>query len=75
MNFLVKILVSDDGEKREPQKWCLVVHYTGSQTFCQGEFFGFGESGCEFETKTVKKGGITCDECLRKIKEIKNVKL
>ena len=75
MNNLVKILSSDDGEKREEKKWCLIVNYTGSQTFCEGEFFGFGESGCEFETKTVKRGGITCRKCLRKIKDVKKVKL
>ena len=77
MNYLVKILKDNNGEVRDKdqQFWHLVVNYTGSQTFCEGEFFGYGESGCEFEEKSVKRGGITCPKCLKKIKEIKKVKL
>ena len=77
MNQLVKILSSDDSEEREKEEqvWCLVVSWTGNQTFCQGEYFGFGESACKFETKTVARGGITCKRCIEKIKEIKKIKL
>lgn len=77
MNYLVKILKDDNGEYRDKdhQFWHLVVNWTGTQTFCEGEFFGYGESGCEFEEKKVKRGGINCPKCLEKIKEIKKVKL
>lgn len=77
MNHLVKILSSDDGEPREPeyQYWHYVWNQNGTQTFCQHEYFGFGESGCEYEEKSVKRGGITCPECLAKIKMIKAIKL
>lgn len=76
MNCLVKILSSDDGEVRIDPVWCLISpNPTGAQTLCQGEFFGYGESGCEYETKEVKKGGITCPRCIDHIKQIKAVKL
>jgi hypothetical protein len=76
MNALVKILTSDDGETRRNPKWHLAVSTTGDfATFCEGEFFGLGASGCEYETKTSKRGGITCPLCLEKIREIKKVKL
>jgi len=78
MNNLVKILSSDDGEIRdkENQVWCLVETVCGdSATFCQGEYFGFGASGCEFEVKTVERGGITCPRCIERIKTIKSVRL
>lgn len=76
MNFLVKILSSDDGEKRDNPVWCLVHVITGGNaTLCGGEFFGEGESSCSYETKRTERGGITCEECLRIIKEIKSVKL
>ena len=60
MNNLVKILTSDDGEPREEteQYWHLVYNETGAQTFCEGEFFGYGESACEYEEKSVERGGI-----------------
>jgi len=74
---VVKILSDDCGEKREKefQFWHYVANKGGSQTLCQGEFFGVGESGCEFKTKFVERGGITCPECLKEIKEIKSIKL
>lgn len=76
MNHLVKILSADDGEKRKNTKWCLVVNKcAGNMTLCEGEYFGMGESGCEYEYKTVEKGGITCSDCLAQIKYIKNIKL
>jgi len=77
MNYLVKILSDDSGEPREKdfQFWHYVVDKGGTQTLCEGEFFGKGESGCEFETKTIYRGGITCPNCLQQIKEIKAIKL
>ena len=77
MNHLVKILTDDYGEPREKylQYWHYVVDRGGNQTLCEGEFFGAGESGCEFEEKSVSRGGITCPKCLQHIKEIKAIKL
>jgi len=76
MNQLVRMTKDDDGEIYENPKWCLVVIYAGGpQNFCQGALFGQGESGVEFTTKVSKRGGITCPECLKKIREIKAVRL
>lgn len=78
MNGLVKILTSDSGEPREKanQVWHYVdVACAGNQTLCEGEYFGLGESGCKYKTKTVEKGGITCKECINKIKDYKAIKL
>ncbi len=75
MNYLIRILVDDNGEKRFDPVWCLVVHDTGNMAFCSGEFFGVGESGVVYEVKGCKRGGITCPKCLDKIKLIKAVKL
>ena len=78
MHKVVKIIASDD---REPtpehlRVWHLVVVEAGSQcTLCGGEYFGFGESSCEFERKDVKKGGITCEMCIEIIKKFKAIKL
>ena len=74
---LVKILSSDDGEPRDKhlQYWHWILTDTGNHTLCEGEFFGYGESACEYEIKTVKRGGITCPKCLEIIKEIKAIKL
>lgn len=79
MNRLVKILTDDSGIERrvELQYWHLVdpTNAIGDATLCEGEFFGVGESGCDYQTKQVQRGGITCPECLSKIKTIKAVKL
>jgi hypothetical protein len=77
MNHLVKILSDDAGEERdkELQYWHLAIHNTGSQTLCEGEFFGYGESGCIYRERTVERGGITCPKCIQFIDEIKAVKL
>ena len=78
MNFLVKILSSDDGEPRDKdqQFWHLVENTAGGNaTLCEGEYFGEGESSCKFETKKVDQEGITCPYCIRKIKWLKKIKL
>jgi len=76
-HLVVKIFSDDLGEPREKefQFWHLVTSKGGNQTFCEGEFFGRGESGCKFKIKEVEKGGITCPSCLNEIKEIKRIKL
>lgn len=76
MNNLVKLITTDDGEKQKNTKWHLVVNRAGgSMAFCTGEFFGFGSSACEYEERQLSRGGITCDDCLRLVKEIKEVKI
>lgn len=73
MPFVVKITKDDDGEKIPYAKWCFVIEITGGNAaFCSGQFFGDGESSCEYETK---EGKITCPECISLIKTIKQVKL
>lgn len=76
MNHLVKILSDDSGEKRDNPVWCLSHEITGGNaTLCGGEFYGEGESGCDYKIKSTEKGGITCEDCLRIIRKIKSVKL
>lgn len=78
MNNLVKELKNEDCENIEEQDqvWHLWFWEAGSPTFfCNGQHFGYGEGNVEFITKSVKRGGITCLDCLAKIKKIKNIKL
>jgi len=73
---IVKILSGDDLEERENPVSCLVIERCGDKsTFCHGEYFGYGASACKFEFKTVEKGGITCPDCLKRIKAIKDIDL
>ena len=76
-NQLVKLITNDDGAVIDTPYWHLVspVFQADPSLLCTGEFFGEGQSGCEYEEKTVIKGGVTCPQCLRIIKEIKSVKL
>ncbi len=85
MNHLVQITARDYLESEQPpdviipeeeRVWCLVVFKSGSpMTLCTGEVFGLGEGNAEYIEKEVKRGGITCPECLKFIREIKAVKL
>lgn len=73
---LVRIIVNDDGEKVGNPKWCLSKNWDGAdRTVCDGEVFGLGEGGAEFEIKERKRGGITCENCLEIIKWYKKIKL
>lgn len=77
MNTLVKITKDDDGTITENESWHLVdpCNEQGRAALCTQEFFGFGESQCEFKTKTSLKGGITCPKCLEIIRTYKRVRL
>ena len=76
MNKLVKIYKDDDGEIIENPVWHLVdpTILQAETTLCTGECFGEGESSVVFETKTVTRGGITCPDCLRKLKVYKAIR-
>lgn len=72
----VMLLTNEDKEEVEDKVWCLIVDGGGApMTFCTGEVFGFGEGEATYKTKTVKRGGITCERCIERIKSIKAVKL
>lgn len=76
MHQVVQLITDDDGDKTDDQRWHYVVSFDGAdRTLCTLHVFGFGESVAEFNEKTVKKGGITCESCLRIIKEFKTIKL
>jgi len=77
MNNLIKMLVDDDGIEVDidQQHWHYVDYVAGGNaTLCTGEYFGRGESTSKYETKSVQKGGITCPQCIGRIKEIKAIK-
>lgn len=72
-NRVVKITRDDDGRKKDSPKWCLAWDAGGTDVaFCTGEAFGFGESIAQYKEK---QGRITCPECRKKIKALKQVKL
>jgi hypothetical protein len=76
MARVVKILTHDDGTKNENKRWCLTVHEAGTdRTLCEGEAFGIGDSGCEYIEKVAVSGSITCEDCRKKIKWFKSIKL
>lgn len=61
MNKLVKIL----GDNH----WHLIYPFESDEsTFCEGDWL----SDNDHQTKEVKRGGITCRKCLKKIKEYKS---
>lgn len=77
MNHLVRILIDDSGDKApKPGDWHLVVNEAGSDmALCSGEVFGEGEGTAVFKEKQVKRGGVTCPDCLRRIRFFKQVRL
>ena len=73
---IIKITINHDGEEVESPKWCLSVNAAGEDaTFCTGEYFGNHDSDCTTTVKHVERGGITCPDCLQKIKAIKAIRL
>jgi hypothetical protein len=76
MHKIVKITANEDGDPVEIPKWHLAVIMGGGWVvFCTNEVFGEGEGSAKYKEKSVKRGGITCKDCLGYIKEIKSVKL
>ena len=73
---LVKILSDDDDEPYENPVWHIIdLWNTDPATLCSGEYFGEGQSGCRYELKMRARGGVTCEECLRKARWLKSYKL
>jgi len=75
---LVKITIDEDFEpvREGDQVWCLGWVGGGSPVcLCNSQVYGLGEGNAIFETKIVMRGGITCEDCMRKIKALKRVKL
>ena len=74
---LVRITKTEDNENVNiiDQVWC-VTAFGGdtTRTLCTGEAID-GSSHVEVDTKTVKRGGITCEECLDAIKHYKAIRL
>ena len=78
MNQLVQIHINDDGDETNyPHRWHLVdpCNRQGRASLCTSEFFGIGESACEFTEKESLRGGIDCPDCLKIIRAYKKVKL
>jgi len=77
MHSLVKITSDDDGDEKPDPQWCLVdpSNFSGPAALCTQEYFGDGESSCVYETKEVRRAGITCRLCLEKLKLMKAIKL
>lgn len=75
MQYRVKIITDDFGEPQEPVWHISWVDAGSPQTFCGGEVFGFGEGNATYEERTVKRGGITCEKCLKLIRAAKSVRL
>ncbi len=73
-NNVVKIKSSHYGEKYINPKWCLIdpANLGGTANLCGGEYFGGGESSCDFETKI---GKVTCQRCIEKIKIYHTIKI
>ena len=81
MNNVAIQLVNDDGDPVElqEQRWHVVHNLTGeSSLLCTGEFIDDASSsgnGSRYETKSVSRGGITCEKCLEIVKAIKSIRL
>lgn len=73
-NSVVKIIMHDDGTKSRYPKWHLIdpCNYQGPSTLCAGEFFGEGESACDYKLKI---GVVTCKECILMIKTYQKIKI
>ena len=73
---VVKITVDDSGSEKESPKWCLSIVSGGDpMAACTGEYYGMGQSDCEYKCKTVESGGINCPDCLALIRSYKAIKL
>jgi hypothetical protein len=75
-HVVVKICVDDDGTTIDNPVWHLYeTDGGGHHALCTVEFLGGGESRCVYETKEVKRGGITCERCLEILRRHKSIRL
>ena len=75
---LVQITLNNDeiATEKKDLKWCFVHEGAGCRmTLCTAEVFDYGDGVAKGEIKEVKRGGITCTECISIIKRFKSVKL
>lgn len=75
---IVKFLINDDGDDipLEDQVWYYShLSVNANMAFCTGEFYGYGDSSVQYVEQTVESGGITCQQCLAKIRMIQSIKL
>lgn len=73
---LVMLLTDEDEIAYDEPVWCLVSgHGSDPARMCTNEYFGYGQGAATYETKTVKRGGITCERCLVIVREHKAIKL
>ena len=78
MNTLVRLNYDTDGTLSNDDYWHYGTQITGENAIlCTGEMIDDIDdtNGPPCETKTVKRGGITCPNCLEHIKDIKAIKL
>lgn len=81
MNLLAKQIIDDDGEALalDDHRWHYVADISGDRAIiCTGEFIDDAASsgnGSLYETKTTKRGGITCENCIAIIREYKAIRL
>lgn len=75
MNRLYKITLTEDLEVVDCPKWCVLAFgQDTNRVLCTGDALD-GGSSFQYETKVVKKGGITCEDCLLALKHYKAIKL
>ena len=74
MNSLVKLTRDCTGEPVPKEEQ--FMDEAGSRTvFCDGQKFGYGESSVEYQIKYVQRKGITCQNCIERIKKVKDIRL
>lgn len=72
---LVMLLTDDDTIPVEPRWHWIDTNGSDPSTLCTQEYFGTGQSECTYKLKQVKRGGITCGDCMAILKEHKAVAL
>lgn len=84
MNYLVKILIDDDGltvpEEDQACHLAGCVELGGGEpsVLCTGNYTykpGDSGNGSKYKFKKVSRGGVECRKCLAVVKEFKNIKL
>ena len=79
MQLLAKQLINEDQEPVpvDDQVWHAIDNNVSGDAalICTGEFIDPGAGCGEYELKTVSRGGITCRECINRIKHFKSIRL